>query len=70
MSENVTFRSSFNGFNRVEVMNFISELMKEKEESDRKCAELEEKWQEDEKEFISKKLRSFGQKKKQPHHCD
>lgn len=49
MSENVTFRSSFNGFNRVEVMTFISELMKEKEESDRKCAELEEKWQEDEK---------------------
>lgn len=43
MSENITFHSSFNGFNRVEVMNFISELMLEKEECEKRCAEFEEK---------------------------
>lgn len=65
MSENITFRSSFNGFSRVEVMNFISELMKEKEEIEKKYAELETKAAED-----AKLIAELTEKVKNAADCD
>ena len=42
MAENVSFRSSFNGFNREEVVRYIAGLMEKIAAGDQKAAELEQ----------------------------
>lgn len=47
MSENITFRTAFVGFNREDVINYIKKLMSEKEDEVKRLAELEGKCEAD-----------------------
>ncbi len=47
MSDNITFRSAFGGFNRTDVINYIKDLIALKEENERKLDSLEGKLADD-----------------------